>query len=130
MFDYSYLYDVADLGKNRDANISDTMGFVSGDFRRCKKFALEIRSEDSTLSTASRNDYISLPKIKLDVGFRRKKQLAKEWVKIFLLEGFIEDKELMDWLMYERIIRRERLLAIAGSFNRDEYEERRKGNGE
>ncbi|MEO5351030.1 MAG: hypothetical protein H7836_15510, partial [Magnetococcus sp. YQC-3] len=76
------------------------------------------------------NDYISLPKIKLDVGFRRKKQLAKEWTKIFLLEGFIEDKELMDWLMYERIIRRERLLAIAGSFNRDEYEEKRKGNGE
>jgi len=98
---------------------------ANGEYKRTKKYSLEVRKEKSIILQASRGSACVMPKESVEVGWHRKKQLAKMWTKKFITDSYITDVELFEYLMGEKTIRREKLLAIAGSFDRDEWEKQK-----
>ena len=83
--------------------------------RRVKKFKIELKS-------CSLGDSCPMPRYSIAYhrGLHRTIGL---FIKGLLENGMLEDRDLIDWLMYHKVISAGRLMALAGSFDRDAYKE-------
>ena len=105
------------------------MAYTS-EFNRVKKFSCRVDKnyEAATISEVSFRQAVALPKIRIDLcardlqqdHFHRKKQLAKLTTAAFLKQGYISDKELLDYLHEVRVLHPVRTIALAAGFERKE----------